>query len=222
MTLPSPWDPQGPVASLSSNTGSHTLLEGQTFCVSSRNGDIAPDLPHGLFVLDARAISRWELRINGHGIEPLAVDETEPFSATYVCRTLPPPGPVEADIVVTRRRDVGQGMRERITVVNYGLDEANVHVTLRCDVDFADLFAVKENRVVPSPHRSHDFGDGALSFRLDSDVVTRRVIVRLSGAVDLTPFRASWREQLDAGQSFDVCIEVEVYVDDELIPPRFR
>ena len=133
---------------------------------------MTPHQPHGLFVLDSRSLSRWELRINGHPVESLAVDDKKPFSAVYVCRAVAGRGSAEADVVVMRRRDIGNGMRERISVVNYGLDNATVVVTLRCDVDFADLFAVKDNRVVPSPERRHEVEDGRIlprcSRRLDA------------------------------------------------------
>jgi hypothetical protein len=69
--------------------GAVTLVEGQTFCVSSRSGDITPELPHGLFVLDTRVLSRLELRLNGHITETLAVARLDPFSATFVCRGAP-------------------------------------------------------------------------------------------------------------------------------------
>ena len=69
-----------PVASLSRTEGVVTLVEGQTFCLSGRTGDIAAHLPHGLFVLDTRSLSRFELRIDGSQLEPLAVSVTQPFA----------------------------------------------------------------------------------------------------------------------------------------------
>ena len=56
-------------------SGTVTLVEGSSFCISSSNGDIHPDLPHGVFHLDTRILSRWELTINGQVIEPLAFRE---------------------------------------------------------------------------------------------------------------------------------------------------
>ncbi|MGF4046141.1 glycogen debranching N-terminal domain-containing protein [Paenarthrobacter nitroguajacolicus] len=46
-------------------TGVITLVEGSSFCISSANGDIHSEHPHGLFVHDTRVISGWSLTLNG-------------------------------------------------------------------------------------------------------------------------------------------------------------
>ena len=72
---PSPYAGTVPVASFASSEGSVTLVEGQTFALSGRSGDMRADLPNGLFVLDTRVLSRWELHVNGHHLEPLLDDD---------------------------------------------------------------------------------------------------------------------------------------------------
>jgi glycogen debranching enzyme len=224
----SPWDPQGPVASVASGGSVVTLIEGQTFCLCDGIGDVSPDLPHGLFLLDTRVLSRWELRVNGHGLEPLAVDMHTPFSATFVGRAFPPPGRAEADVVLLRRRDIGRGMRECITVTNHGMGAARLQVTLRMDADFADLFAVKENRVEPTGSRGHELDEDTLRFthtapdRRPGGVRTKLVTLALSGHAELSPFRARWVVELDPGASWEACVELSVQLDEEPIEPRFR
>ena len=73
-----------------------------------------PTPPHGLFVLDTRVLSRWELRVDGHPLEPLTVTLEAPFEATFVCRSAPSAGRADADLVVLRHRSIGSGMRERV------------------------------------------------------------------------------------------------------------
>src|SRR5581483_4824584 len=51
----------GDVTSVSAPGGVVTLVEGRCFCLSSAAGDITPTMAQGLFVLDVRALSRWEL-----------------------------------------------------------------------------------------------------------------------------------------------------------------
>ena len=51
---PSPFAGTTPVASLAHSDGVVTLVEGQTFCLSGRTGDMSTCFPHGLFVLDTR------------------------------------------------------------------------------------------------------------------------------------------------------------------------
>jgi len=50
-----------------------TLVEGATFCLSDGRGDVLAGGSHGLFVRDARVLSRWELRVDGLPAEPLSV-----------------------------------------------------------------------------------------------------------------------------------------------------
>ncbi len=52
--MTTPWTYSGPVTSLAHSDSWVTLVEGQTFCLSSRVGDFLADAPHGLFVLDTR------------------------------------------------------------------------------------------------------------------------------------------------------------------------
>jgi len=144
---PSPFEGRTPVPSLVQRDGSVTLIEGQTFCLSGRTGDLSPDFVNGLFFLDTRILSRWELRVNGDPLEPLSVDVTEPFAAAFLGRVHSAAGRADAETVAFRYRSIGSGMRERIVLVHHGLDPVPVVVELSCDVDFAGLFEVKESRV---------------------------------------------------------------------------
>ena len=72
--------------------GTVTLVEGGTFCLSNRLGDVEPGLPHGLFFRDARVISRWELLVDGKPAEALSVLSPEAFAARFVLRRPPQAG----------------------------------------------------------------------------------------------------------------------------------
>lgn len=126
-----------------------TLVEGSSFCVSDHAGSIGPeDGTHGLFVRDTRVLSRWQLYVDGHPVEPLTVVSEEPFSCRFLGRCAPRPGHADATLITEVRRYVGQGMREDITLHNHGPEAAGVEVHLRTDADFADLFEVKDRRAV--------------------------------------------------------------------------
>ena len=62
---------------MSDNTIS--TLDGSTFLVSNRNGDIdaRPDQPEGLFFKDTRHLSKWLLTINGIALDVLSTDAIE-------------------------------------------------------------------------------------------------------------------------------------------------
>lgn len=66
--------------------GTVTLVEGSSFCISSANGDIHPEYPHGAFFEDTRILSRWNLTVNGEPLEPLAAKMEEPYRALFVGR----------------------------------------------------------------------------------------------------------------------------------------
>lgn len=123
-----------------------TLVEGSSFCLSQSGGDIVPEQVDGLFVRDTRIISRWQLRIDGQGVEPLSVLPGEPYECHFVGRLPVRPGAVEPTVLVERHRMVGEGMREDIVITNYGTEAAGLELTLQVGADFADLFEVKDRR----------------------------------------------------------------------------
>jgi glycogen debranching enzyme len=198
-----------------------TLVEGQTFALSGRTGDMVTDLPHGLFVLDRRVLSRWELHVNGHLLEPLAVHHDAPYAACFVGRGRPDPGRADASLVVFRHRHIGWGMRERLTITNHALESAAITVELGCDSDFADLFEVKESRVRPGRSRALR-ADGAVLHLEDRDGSAAGTVVRFPGPDRIEAGTARWRVELGAGESWERCIEVIPTRHGEEIEPRFR
>jgi glycogen debranching enzyme len=120
-----------------------TLIEGSTFCISEPGGDILPDRPHGLFVRDTRMLSRWELTVDGIEPQPLTVQSDEPFAATFLGRMPPKAGRADSTLLVVRRRYVGDGMREDITLRNTAPKPKRCVLALTAEADFADLFEVK-------------------------------------------------------------------------------
>ncbi len=141
-----------------------TLVEGSTFCVAGRSADITPGRTQGLFFLDTRLVSRLELVVDGQPIEPLSVLIEDPFSAVHVGRRRPPPGVSDVPVLVTRRRYVGRGMRDEVTIHNYGPEPEEFQVELLADADFADLFAVKGGRPHPARPREAEVAESGLVF----------------------------------------------------------
>jgi len=139
-------DPPAPelaeATELTSDRGT-TLVAGTSFCVSGPSGDIEPDQAQGLFVEDTRVVSTWRLEVDGAPVDALTAIPAEPFEATFVGRAAPRPGRVDPSLVVERRRLVGAGLREDLTLRNFSTEAAGVQVHLEVDADFADLFEVK-------------------------------------------------------------------------------
>lgn len=127
--------------------GAITLVEGSSFCISLPNGDMRPEHPHGVFVQDARILSRWSLTINGQPLEPLAAETKEPYRALFAGRVPRTDGYADSPLIVERLREMGMGIQEQITVRNFSTIAADVVLILTIEADFADLFEVKEARV---------------------------------------------------------------------------
>jgi glycogen debranching enzyme len=122
------------------------ILDGNTFVVSDSRGDIEASLtdPTGLFSFDNRFLSTWVLTVDGERLNPLSVDDLQYFETRFFL--VPGTGTVyvDAKLSVIRRRAVGDGFHEELTILNH--DEQPVDLTVRVDAasDFADLFEVKD------------------------------------------------------------------------------
>ena len=129
----------------SSERGGQVLVEGASFAVSGPGGDIDGSA-QGLFVRDARIISRWRLHVDGAPLDPLGGYTAEPFAGIFMARSRLRDGHVEPTVLIERRRYVASGMREDLCVHNYGNEPAGLTLSLDVGADFADLFAVKAGR----------------------------------------------------------------------------
>jgi glycogen debranching enzyme len=218
---PSPYAGTSPVVSLSHTEGAVTLVEGQTFCLSGRTGDINPDMAHGLFVLDSRVLSCWQLRVNGARVEPLSLDVPSPFSATFVGRAQPQPGHADSAVVVFRDRDIGHGLRDQIAITNFGPVTTHVTVEIVVDADFADLFEVKERRRtrrrrVLRANRSDGFElvTGAAGDR-------RRVLVTATMPFTVNDRALRFSTSLGPDATWSVCVALTVTLRAEPLKPHF-
>ena len=220
--MPEPWTYTGQIASLGHVDGTVTLVEGMSFCLSGRTGNITTDGVHGLFFLDTRFLSRFELLVNGHRVEPLTVAIDEPFAATFLGRSRPQPGRADSSLVVMRRRYVGRGLREEIVLRNYSVEPALARVELLADVDFADLFEVKESRVEHRGTYSHELDSSFLRFGWRREDRRRSVTIGFSEPASSDTGSASWSAQMAPRSEWTVCIDVVASVDGVEVEPRYR
>jgi len=197
-----------------------TLVEGSTFCLSDPAGDIVPEGPVGLFVLDARVLSRWELRVDGQPVEALSSAATQPFATTFVSRT------AEAGaghLLLVRRREIGSGMRETLEVRNYGRRPRTVQIELCVATDFADVFDVKAG--VPISDVALTRAGDRLSISGTRGGVSRSVHVaepdhRGTGVPSARGL--GWRLALAPHSVWSTCLEVTVDVQQQPLTLPFR
>jgi glycogen debranching enzyme len=162
--------------------GSITLVEGSSFCISSANGDIYPEYPHGLFVEDTRILSRWNLTVNGAPLEPLAAKAREPYRGLFVGRVPRSDAYADSPLIIERVREVEDGVLEQITVRNYSPVAAECLVALQVKADFADLFEVKEARIQRRWEESREASENSLTIRGAWQDIRKTVLVSAEGA----------------------------------------
>ncbi|MCU1656586.1 MAG: amylo-alpha,6-glucosidase [Pseudonocardiales bacterium] len=137
------WKSPGPTSSI--GPSEVVLVEGSSFCISSAAGDITRGGVHGLFVQDTRVLSRWDLYVNDDRVRSLAGVAAEPYHGRFLS-TASAAG-LQRELIVERLRWIGSGMREQITVRNFGRESVECTIVIAFGADFADVFEVKDRRV---------------------------------------------------------------------------
>jgi glycogen debranching enzyme len=208
-------------ASLLSDSGAITLVEGPAFSISLPSGDMQPGFPHGLFFRDTRFLSELLLRVNGQWPEPLAATTLDPFSAAFVLRDHPRAGLADSALMVFRNRYVGRGMREDVTVRNYGLEPAFCSLEFSVAADFADLFEVKEGRVEKVGDLSVHVGGRRITWSYRRGHFSRGAHLDFSEPPKLSQTHAVYEVIVPAGGEWSTCLQLTPVVDDEEITPRY-
>ncbi len=154
------------------------ILEGNTFVVSDRNGDIEASLtdPTGLFSFDTRFLSRWVLTLDGDRLNALSTDDLQYFETRFFL--VPGTGTVyvDADLSVVRQRSVGGGFREVISILNHKQEEVKLTLRLEAASDFADLFEVKDALAKSGTYRARiERRELVLGYRRQSYVRETRI-----------------------------------------------
>ena len=210
--MTTPWSSDTEPASDSGVADTVTLLEGTTFCISERGGDIQPTGNQGLFARDTRVLSRWTLTFNGIAPTVLDVQRLEPSHATYLERIPPAAGRGDCTMLVVRNRHLGEGMSERITLRNLDTVEAVGVLRLCVDSDFADLFEVKDGRV-PSLDRIARVDEEGIAISRIRRTHRPGVHVRADSDPDLTPEALSWTLVIPGRSERTVTVHVAPVVD---------
>jgi glycogen debranching enzyme len=216
-----PWTYAGEVARLGAPDGSVTLVEGASFSLSGGNGDLRPGGADGMFLLDTRFLSRLELRVDGAPMEALGVSLEEPFSATFFGRCVPLAGAADSALVVFRTRHVGNGLLEHIELRNYAPEPRSVVVEIELDVDFADLFDVKEGRTSPRGRRKLELGESSLRFGSELEGRTKVAAVTFDRPLPRGGL-PRWEVELAPKETWSLRFDVVASIEGVEVAPRYR
>jgi glycogen debranching enzyme len=152
-----------------------SLVSPGAYAVSDGRGDFGGTSGPGLFYRDTRHLSRFVLRVDGEAPIPLEV-RTRGSEAEFVLEA------AAGSIRVVRRRALGGGMDEEISLTNDALEAVEIWVEIGCAADFRDVFDVRGyRRAAERGEISEEVGDGRLRFAYRRDGFQRATVVRVSG-----------------------------------------
>lgn len=197
-----------------------TLVAGRAFCLSHPDGQIRPEAPtDGFYFADTRFLTRLEVSVDGHSMEPLTHTVIDPHSAVFVTRLQDGLG---RQLLLIRRRFVGNGLREDLEIVNPTHDP--IHIDLGVDVaaDFAHIFSVKAGSPVSAEGIRTTVTANGMSFVTDQP--------RRSVAVEINPDhftvdprgRIHLALEIGGQQHQTVCLQARVGLDGDSLEPAYR
>jgi glycogen debranching enzyme len=197
-------------------SGTVSVLEGNTFVVSRPNGDVdaGPGEPHGLFHRDTRHLSRWLLTVDAKPLDALSTDDTKSFSASFFL--VPGTGSeyTDATMSVIRRRVVGDGFFEELTVLNHSAEAIRPEISIAVAADFADLFEVKDATIDKPGKCFARLDDGMLVLGYARGGYIRETWVRPHGDdAELGQDSVVFRPTIESHGSWSTWIEIVTAVD---------
>ncbi len=191
------------------NTDLVTILDGNTFVVSDSCGDIEASLtdPTGLFSFDTRFLSRWILTVNGEGLNPLSVDDLQYFETRFFL--VPGTGTVyvDAKLSVIRRRAVGDGFHEELTILNHDDDAVDLTVRIEVGSDFADLFEVKDALKKKGSYSTR-VGKGRLLLAYERETFQRATAISASAPAQIDEHGLTFTAHIEPGGEWTTDLDV--------------
>ncbi|MEU2614794.1 glycogen debranching N-terminal domain-containing protein [Micromonospora sp. NPDC007271] len=187
------------------------VLAGNAFALSDAEGDIDvdPRVPTGLFSFDTRFLSRWVLTLDGERLHALSRDELTYFETRFVVVPGAASHYVDADVSVIRHRFIGDGLHERVTVLNHSAKPAELTLRMEIASDFADTAEIRRPRprrpvvTVASAHRQ-------LRLCYQRDRFVRETLVTSTAPVDVDEGGMTFRIRVDPDGEWHTDLQVEM------------
>jgi hypothetical protein len=172
------------------------VIEGSTFLISDSHGDARAEIDSrktdGLFYRDMRHLSTFALAVKGPSLEFLSTDNTRFYGAAFFfALTTGPMQRVNRHLAASliRRRSLLRVLREEVTLHNHTDTEIRIELAFRFAADFADLFEVKDERIVKVGDLKRDCKRNSILFSYTRDGFKRGTDVEFQ-----VPIRASYMD----------------------------
>nr|WP_230415010.1 glycogen debranching N-terminal domain-containing protein [Micromonospora tarapacensis] len=158
-----------------------SILDGNTFLVSDRRGDVeaALDFPTGLFSFDTRFLSTWRLLLDGGRLHALSIDDAESHRTRYFLVPGEPSHFLDTKVSVIRSRAISGSLEEELTVLNHSGEETSFTLRMEIAADFADIFEIKDIRG-KNGHNTAAPGEDTLRLNYRRDAFHRETLIHSS------------------------------------------
>ncbi|HTL88051.1 MAG TPA: glycogen debranching N-terminal domain-containing protein [Leptolyngbya sp.] len=210
------------------NSGQITINDGAIFLVTSSEGLIDETLAQGFFVQDTRLISYYEVSLNRDRLLLLASSSINHHSALYqftnsAIKTAAGILPANS-LMVSIRRDVGEGMHEDIDIVNRHHARVQFQLMLAIRSDFADIFEVKAQSIVSRGESETVWKDHKLTTNYHNGSFCRSLTIEPTHSSSEPRYangRLIFDVALDPGQAWHTCINfIAVAGETVFLPDR--
>ncbi len=187
-----------------------SILEGSTFVVSDRTGDIAArqDEPAGFFYRDMRHLSCWQIRLNGRELDSLGSAAIEYDEALFFLVVPTESVYRNSSVALIRRRHIGNGMQEHLQLDNHSRDTLRLEISMLFAADFADIFEIKDRLAkVGRFHQRVDQSCVTLGYQRED---FRRETTINAPEAFVTESTVTYRVELPPGETWRADIDVSV------------
>jgi glycogen debranching enzyme len=187
------------------------ILDGNTFLVTDGTGDVepSPTFPTGLFSLDTRFLSTWQLSINGERLHALSVDEVEYFQVRFFLVPGAPTQYIDAKVSVIREQSITGSFEEQLTVLNHDVVPVELTIRVELDSDFADLFDVKNVDVRKKGTRDRLIEHGRLQLTYRREEFARSTVVSATKPAEFDEHGLTFTAHIKPQDEWSTCLRVE-------------
>jgi glycogen debranching enzyme len=181
-------DPRRLLVRLRARPDTLYLSRGRTVMALGRDGTISPRTNQGVYVHETRLVSRLEYRIAGAAPQPVALSNVESHSWLGYYIALRPgadespdhgsgqvPNAAQDALELRVARTVGEGLREELTLTNFGRDTAAFELRIDIEADFADVQEAGGRRRQTGRVRARWVDERTLTFDYEADRGERHV-----------------------------------------------
>ncbi|MBV9690134.1 MAG: hypothetical protein JO202_10555, partial [Ktedonobacteraceae bacterium] len=206
-----------------------TISQGRTFMVSDRRGYVNPDSDQGVYAIDTRFISFYQIYINRVPWQVINSSQLMFYTARF---HLTNPlinteegvlGPHTLGLIVNRM--VNEGIHEEFEIVNYSGKKLLFVLELAIRSDFADLFEVKGKKILQRGKQNTQWDEREKRLRTAYDnkdfhrALTYQV-TQSSCAVGYANGRLFFEIELEQNEQWQACADIMLEHEQHIKTPH--